>query len=81
MPQVERPDYRVLGVSIFLFLKIIAIRFVTCFQIFRRNILGISSGIEQVGTVKLDLLISLLVSWLIVYFSIFRGMKNSQIVT
>lgn len=47
----------------------------------RRKVLEISSGIEEVGHVKLDLLIALFFAWLIVYFSIFRGMKNSQVVS
>lgn len=46
----------------------------------RRKILAISGGIEEVGHVKMDLLLALLVAWLVVYFSIFRGMKNSRFV-
>lgn len=46
----------------------------------RNNVLGISAGIEQVGNIKWDLFIALFVAWLIVYLSIFRGMKDSQIV-
>ena len=46
----------------------------------RRNVLGISSGIDEIGGIKWDLFLALLIAWVIVYFSIFRGMKNSPIV-
>jgi hypothetical protein len=48
---------------------------------FRRNILKITNGIEEVGQIKWDLLFTLFASWVLVYLSIFRGMKNSQIVS
>lgn len=49
-------------------------------EYWERKILAISGGIEEVGHVKMDLLLALLVAWLVVYFSIFRGMKNSRFV-
>ena len=49
-------------------------------EYWERNILAISSGINEIGSIKWDLLLALSVAWLIVYFSIFRGMKNSQII-
>ena len=45
------------------------------------NILGISNGIDNLGPIKWDLFFALLLAWVIVYFSIFRGMKNSRIVS
>jgi len=47
----------------------------------RINVLAISNSIEEVGSIKLDLLLCLLIAWFIVYLSIFRGMKNSQFVS
>lgn len=49
-------------------------------EYWERNVLAISSSIDEVGNIKPDLLICLLIAWIIVYLSIFRGMKNSQYV-
>lgn len=49
-------------------------------EYWERNVLGISKSIEDVGSIKLDLFLCLLIAWIIVYLSIFRGMKNSQVV-
>lgn len=49
-------------------------------EYWERNILGISSGIDDLGSIKWDLFFSLLVAWIIVYFCIFRGMKSSSVV-
>lgn len=39
--------------------------------------LGISSGIEEIGTLRWELAISLLVVWILVYFCVRNGIKTS----
>ena len=37
--------------------------------------LGISSGVDDLGAIRWDLLVFLLASWIIVYFCIWKGIK------
>ena len=47
----------------------------------RRKVLLISSGMGEVGTVKWDLALCLLLAWIVVYFCIWKGVKSSGKVT
>uniref|UniRef100_A0A3P8VC00 Transporter n=1 Tax=Cynoglossus semilaevis TaxID=244447 RepID=A0A3P8VC00_CYNSE len=46
-----------------------------------RRVLGLSGGIDQLGSVRWDLSLSLLVSWVCCYFCIWKGIKSSGKVT
>uniref|UniRef100_A0A8C7YZW4 Transporter n=1 Tax=Oryzias sinensis TaxID=183150 RepID=A0A8C7YZW4_9TELE len=43
----------------------------------RHNVLGISSGIEEIGAVKWDLALCLLLVWVICFFCIWKGVKST----
>lgn len=43
----------------------------------RRNVLSISSGIEDVGPLKWDLALCLLAVWVICFFCIWKGVKST----
>ena len=43
----------------------------------RRKVLQISTGIDDVGTIKWDLALCLLLAWMVVYFCIWKGIKTS----
>ena len=43
----------------------------------RRKVLQISTGIDQMGSVKWDLTLCLLLAWIVVYFCIWKGVKSS----
>lgn len=43
----------------------------------RRRMLGMSSGIEELGAVRWDLALCLLASWVFCYFSIWKGVRSS----
>lgn len=43
----------------------------------RRNVLSISSGIEDIGIVKWDLALCLLAVWVICFFCIWKGVKST----
>lgn len=45
--------------------------------VFRRRILGLSRGIDELGGIRWDLAGCLLLSWLICYFCIWKGVKTS----
>jgi len=44
---------------------------------FRNRVLGLSSGIEEVGSIRWELAGTLLLAWIICYFCIFKGIKTS----
>lgn len=44
---------------------------------FRNRVLGITSGIEEVGSIQWELAGTLLLSWIVVYFCIWKGVKTS----
>ena len=48
---------------------------------YRRKVLKISSGIDDVGTIKWDLALCLLLAWVVVYLCIWKGIKSSGKVT
>ena len=43
----------------------------------RRKVLWISSGIHQIGSLKWDLVLCLLLAWIVVYLCIFKGIRTS----
>ncbi|XP_016897641.1 sodium- and chloride-dependent betaine transporter-like isoform X2 [Cynoglossus semilaevis] len=46
-------------------------------EFWERRVLGLSGGIDQLGSVRWDLSLSLLVSWVCCYFCIWKGIKSS----
>lgn len=44
---------------------------------YRRNVLSISDGIENMGSVKWDLALCLLAMWVICFFCIWKGVKST----
>ncbi|XP_070775811.1 sodium- and chloride-dependent GABA transporter 2-like [Enoplosus armatus] len=46
-------------------------------EFWQRRILGLSRGIEEVGSIRWDLAGCLLLSWIICYFCVFKGIKCS----
>lgn len=44
---------------------------------FRRGMLGMSGGIEELGSVRWELALCLLACWSFCYFSIWKGVKSS----
>lgn len=47
------------------------------FKYFRHRVLGISSGIDEVGSIRWELAGCLLLAWILVYFCIWKGVKES----
>lgn len=43
----------------------------------RRRVLGLSGGIEEIGSIRWDLAGCLLLSWTICYFCVWKGVKSS----
>lgn len=48
--------------------------FIYCY---RHNVLGISSGIDEIGPIKWDLALCLLLVWVICFFCIWKGVKST----
>lgn len=46
-------------------------------EFWQRRILGLSAGIEEMGSIRWDLAGCLLLSWVICYFCIWKGVKSS----
>uniref|UniRef100_W5N3N3 Solute carrier family 6 member 11a n=1 Tax=Lepisosteus oculatus TaxID=7918 RepID=W5N3N3_LEPOC len=46
-------------------------------EFWNRRVLGISGGIDEVGSLRWDLALCLLLAWIICYFSIWKGVKSS----
>uniref|UniRef100_A0A4W6FAN7 Transporter n=1 Tax=Lates calcarifer TaxID=8187 RepID=A0A4W6FAN7_LATCA len=46
-------------------------------EFWQRRVLGLSAGIEEVGRIRWDLAGCLLLSWIICYFCIWKGVKTS----
>lgn len=44
---------------------------------FRFRVLGLSSGIEEVGTIKWDMALCLVLAWIVVFLCIMKGIKTS----
>lgn len=43
----------------------------------RNNVLGISNGIDDIGPIKWDLALCLLLIWIICFFCIWKGVKST----
>lgn len=72
--QLNRPRQRVLGVSQFA-QPAGEYLFSSTFLPIRRRALQISSGIEDVGSIRWELAATLLVVWIMCYFCIWKGVK------
>ncbi|XP_073990857.1 sodium- and chloride-dependent taurine transporter-like isoform X2 [Rhodnius prolixus] len=46
-------------------------------EYWENRVLGLSTGIEDIGQIRPELALSLLVVWILVYFCIYRGIKSS----
>ncbi|XP_066285912.1 sodium- and chloride-dependent glycine transporter 1-like isoform X2 [Branchiostoma lanceolatum] len=46
-------------------------------EYWNNRVLGISSGIEETGTVQWELALCLLAAWVVVFFCLFKGIKSS----
>uniref|UniRef100_A0A667Y3X2 Transporter n=1 Tax=Myripristis murdjan TaxID=586833 RepID=A0A667Y3X2_9TELE len=46
-------------------------------EFWERNVLGITSGIEEIGPIKWDLALCLLAVWIICFFCIWKGVKST----
>ncbi|XP_078144060.1 sodium- and chloride-dependent GABA transporter 2-like [Centroberyx gerrardi] len=46
-------------------------------EFWQRRILGVSGGIEEMGSIRWDLAGCLLLSWIVCYFCIWKGVKSS----
>ncbi|ROL50721.1 Sodium- and chloride-dependent GABA transporter 2 [Anabarilius grahami] len=46
-------------------------------EFWERRILGLSEGIEQIGIVRWDLALCLLLAWIICYFCVWKGVKST----
>ncbi|KAG1942748.1 solute carrier family 6 member 22, tandem duplicate 2 [Pimephales promelas] len=46
-------------------------------EFWERRILGLSEGIEQIGNVRWDLALCLLLAWIICYFCVWKGVKST----
>uniref|UniRef100_A0A4W5QYL6 Transporter n=1 Tax=Hucho hucho TaxID=62062 RepID=A0A4W5QYL6_9TELE len=46
-------------------------------EFWERRILGLSGGIEEIGNVRWDLALCLLLSWIICYFCVWKGVKST----
>lgn len=45
--------------------------------IYRNRVLGLSDGIDNLGSVRWELFGALLVAWILVYFIIWKGLNES----
>ncbi|XP_033647489.1 sodium- and chloride-dependent creatine transporter 1-like [Asterias rubens] len=46
-------------------------------EFFERRVLGISNGLHEVGTIRWELALCLLLAWVLVYFCIWKGVKST----
>ncbi|MGL6083768.1 MAG: hypothetical protein ACRC4N_15400 [Gammaproteobacteria bacterium] len=58
------------------------IHFKECYDIFliflyRRRVLTISKGIDEVGNINWEILLCLIAVWILCYFSIWKGVKST----
>lgn len=45
--------------------------------LFRRRVLGISEGIEQIGSLRWELVLCLLLAWILCYFCVWKGVRST----
>uniref|UniRef100_A0AAR2M599 Transporter n=1 Tax=Pygocentrus nattereri TaxID=42514 RepID=A0AAR2M599_PYGNA len=48
-----------------------------CICVFRRRVLRISSGIDEIGELHWDMALCLLLAWILCYFCIWKGVKST----
>ncbi|KAM6932138.1 sodium- and chloride-dependent GABA transporter 2-like [Lycodopsis pacificus] len=46
-------------------------------EFWERRVLGISSGIEEIGSIRWDVMLCLIAMWIICYFCIWKGVKTT----
>ncbi|XP_035800300.1 sodium- and chloride-dependent GABA transporter 2-like isoform X1 [Amphiprion ocellaris] len=46
-------------------------------EFWERRVLGISQGIEQIGTLRWDLALCLLLAWILCYFCVWKGVRST----
>ncbi|KAM4613754.1 sodium- and chloride-dependent GABA transporter 2-like [Polymixia lowei] len=46
-------------------------------EFWERRILGLSNGIEEIGNIRWDLALCLLLAWIICYFCVWKGVKST----
>ncbi|XP_076603501.1 solute carrier family 6 member 22, tandem duplicate 2 [Chaetodon auriga] len=46
-------------------------------EFWERRILGLSSGIEEIGSIRWDLALCLLLAWILCYFCVWNGVKST----
>ena len=46
-------------------------------SLFRRRVLAISGGIEEVGSIRWDVTLCLVVMWVVCYFCVWKGVKST----
>ena len=57
--------------------KVSLILFVGCYLLCRRYVLGMSSGIDELGTLRWQLVVSLLAAWIFIFLALCKGVKSS----
>ena len=50
---------------------------VCCFYLCRRYVLGMSDGIDDLGTLRWQLVVSLLAAWIFIFLALCKGVKSS----
>lgn len=48
-----------------------------CISISRRRVLGISQGIEEIGSLRWELALCLLLAWILCYFCVWKGVRST----
>lgn len=45
--------------------------------LFRRRVLGITQGIEEIGSLRWELALCLLLAWVLCYFCVWKGVRST----
>lgn len=45
--------------------------------VFRRRVLGISQGIDEIGSLRWELALCLLLAWVLCYFCVWKGVRST----
>lgn len=49
----------------------------SCYVLSRRRVLSISGGIEELNSIRWEILLCLIVMWIICYFCVWKGVKST----